>query len=92
MDTYESIPCHQGFFRHARHLDMPHRCGIATSSGQTQSPSNYATYGSQAITNMINDFYTNGQWKACTSGCGSSNQDWGADSMTYTLFMRWKTE
>ncbi|MBA2285784.1 MAG: hypothetical protein H0W02_09895 [Ktedonobacteraceae bacterium] len=55
-----------------------------------RATSTYADYGNQAVTNMLNDFYTNGKWKACMSGCGASNQDWGADSLTYTLFLRWK--
>ncbi len=63
---------------------------VAYQLAQVQSASTYADYGSQAITNMINDFYTNGRWKGCTSGCGAGNVDWGADSLTYTLFFRWK--
>ena len=39
---------------------------------------------------MINDFYTNGGWKNCMSGCSAQNTDWGADSLTYTLYLRWK--
>ena len=38
---------------------------------RVQSASTYADYGSEAITNMINDFYTNGRWKGCMSGCGA---------------------
>ncbi len=49
----------------------------------------YADYGRQAITNLIQDFYTNGRWKNCMSGCSAGNIDWGADSLTYTLFLRW---
>jgi len=52
----------------------------------------YADYGNQAITNMIADFYSDGRWKACTNGCGASNHDWGADSLTYTLFLRWNID
>ena len=62
----------------------------AYQPARAQSASTYADYGSQAITNMINDFYTNGRWKGCMSGCGAGNVDWGADSLTYTLFLRWK--
>jgi hypothetical protein len=39
---------------------------------------------------MLANFYTHGKWKTCLSGCGASNQDWGADSLTYTLFLRWQ--
>ncbi len=49
----------------------------------------YADDGNQAITRLIQDFYTHGRWKNCTSGCGAGNIDWGADSLTYTLFLRW---
>ncbi len=59
---------------------------------QTASPyqPTYADYGSLAIKDMLNDFYTNGLWKNCMSGCTAQNTDWGADSLTYTLFLRWK--
>ncbi len=57
---------------------------LAAPAGPT-----YADYGRQAITNLIQDFYTNGRWKSCMSGCGAGNSDWGADSLTYTLFFRW---
>ncbi len=51
----------------------------------------YADYGNQAMTNLLKDFYTKGKWKGCMSGCAASNQDWGADAMTFTLFLRWKS-
>ena len=57
---------------------------------QPRTTSTYADYANQAITHMLNDFYTNGHWKRCMSGCISLNTDWGADSLTYTLFLRWK--
>ncbi len=56
----------------------------------TQRTPTYTDYGSQAIKNMLNDFYINGQWRGCMYGCGAQNTDWGADSLTYTLFLRWK--
>jgi hypothetical protein len=57
---------------------------------QPQSPKTYADYANQAITNMLNDFYTHGHWRRCMSGCIAMNIDWGADSLTYTLFLRWQ--
>jgi hypothetical protein len=50
----------------------------------------YSDYANQAITHMLQDFYTHGHWKRCMSGCIAINIDWGADSLTYTLFLRWK--
>jgi hypothetical protein len=35
----------------------------------TQTIPTYADYGSQAIKNMLNDFYINGLWKSCMVGC-----------------------
>jgi hypothetical protein len=31
-------------------------------------------------------------WKLCPDpSCAATNRDWGADSLTYTLYLRWKT-
>lgn len=42
---------------------------------------------------MLHVFYTgDGKWRECAAAdCHASNQDWGVDSMTYTLWLRWKT-
>lgn len=66
--------------------DAPPRSQSAEPVGP---PVTYADYGRQAITNMIADFYTQGRWKYCISGCIATNTDWGADSLTYTLYLRW---
>jgi hypothetical protein len=60
-----------------------------TPAAQARTPRTYAVYGCEAITTMITDFYSSGQWKYCMSGCVASNADWGADSLTYTLYLRW---
>ena len=56
----------------------------------TSTAPTYADYAGQAIKNMLNDFYIDGLWRSCMSGCAAQNTDWGADSMTYTLFLRWE--
>jgi len=48
----------------------------------------YAALGDQALGHMMQAFYSNGRWKACVS-CSAGNGDWGDDSMTYALWMRW---
>ena len=63
---------------------LSHTPSQAKAAGAT-----YATIGSQALTNMTKDFYTNGQWKTCLS-CSALNVDWGDDAMTYDLWLRWK--
>ena len=52
-------------------------------------PRTYADYGQQAISSLLADFYSNGYWKKCLSGCTAYNTDWGVDSLTETLFLRW---
>ncbi|MGH7327940.1 MAG: hypothetical protein ACREJX_06280, partial [Polyangiaceae bacterium] len=42
---------------------------------------------------MLNVYYAGkGMWRTCNQpGCGTSNSDWGADSATFALFLRWST-
>ncbi|HUA79923.1 MAG TPA: hypothetical protein VL997_06090 [Dyella sp.] len=49
--------------------------------------------GAEAVDAMMRVFYTgDGKWRECAAAdCHASNQDWGVDSMTYTLWLRWKT-
>lgn len=49
--------------------------------------------GSDAIDTMVHVFYAgDGKWRECgAADCHTSNQDWGVDSMTYTLWLDWKT-
>lgn len=63
---------------------------IAPKITPTQAPTmTYASISDQAFTNMTHNFYSHGLWKSCVS-CGAGNVDWGADSMTYALWFRWK--
>lgn len=49
--------------------------------------------GHDAVDNMVHVFYTGaGTWRDCAAtDCHASNRDWGVDSMTYTLWLDWKT-
>ncbi len=52
----------------------------------------YRDYGTQGVHALVQNFYDgNGHWLACLKICSASNSDWGADSLTYTLFFHWKT-
>ena len=46
----------------------------------------------QAAATLLTQFYDgNGGWRECTDPtCGTANRDWGVDSLTYTLYLRWK--
>jgi len=52
----------------------------------------YRDYAAQAVQALLQNFYDGrGRWRACVGVCRASNSDWGADSLTYTLFFHWKT-
>ena len=54
------------------------------------APVTYADYGDSALTALQREFYAgDGTWYACAHGCGAGNLDWGNDSLTYTLYLRW---
>jgi hypothetical protein len=37
-------------------------------------------------------WFTGSAWRLCLlAGCPITNQDWGADSLTYDLYLRWQT-
>ncbi|GGA46963.1 glycoside hydrolase family 76 protein [Dyella nitratireducens] len=56
-------------------------------------PVSFNRAGSDAVDTMVRVFYTgDGKWRECPAAdCHASNQDWGVDSMTYTLWLHWKT-
>jgi hypothetical protein len=56
-------------------------------------PGTYAQAGDRAVAALLDVFYAgNGRWRACAlDTCPQSNQDWGVDSLTYALYLRWRT-
>src|SRR5579872_2893485 len=88
-------PCGDGPGSHARHANRS--ClvwllllGVRLSVGCTEPPVTYADYGDRAVETLQQNLYTgSGTWYACSSGCGAGNLDWGDDSLTYTLYLRW---
>ncbi len=58
--------------------------------GCTTPDATFADYGDRAAATLQGNLYTgSGTWLACSSGCGAGNLDWGDDSLTYTLYLRW---
>jgi len=55
-------------------------------------PSTFAQAGDQAVATILDVFYNGkGLWRLCdVATCPTANQDWGADSLTYTLYLRWQ--
>ncbi len=51
----------------------------------------FARAGAQAASTLLRAFYTGGRWRLCNGRrCGEASSDWGADSLTYALWMAWK--
>lgn len=53
----------------------------------------FAAAGASATASLLQVFYAgNGSWQMCSTGaCGTTDQDWGADSLTYALALREQT-
>jgi hypothetical protein len=53
----------------------------------------FATVGRQALDTLLHVYYAgNGLWNQCDlPSCVPANTDWGVDSLTYALYLRWST-
>ncbi len=50
----------------------------------------YAQMGAQATATITQRWFSSGKWRYCLSSvCGTHSSDWGADSMTFSLYERW---
>jgi hypothetical protein len=55
-----------------------------------QRATTFADYGDRAVSSLERYFYAgSGAWYTCSGGCEARNRDWGVDSLTYTLYLRW---
>jgi len=56
-------------------------------------PGSFAALGDQALADLERVFYASSPagWRKCVPdlGCGTGDVDWGVDSLTYALSMRW---
>jgi Glycosyl hydrolase family 76 len=54
-------------------------------------PGSYAARAQAAAQTLEQDFYNgSGRWRLCLPDiCGAVNHDWGADSLTYVLYLMW---
>jgi hypothetical protein len=61
------------------------RAGAAGAGGET-----FAAVGQQATTTLLDVYYAGGGlWRACDAAdCSTGNVDWGYDSLTYALALR----
>jgi hypothetical protein len=68
---------------------------VTSTDNPLNSTPTFATLGKNAISTLEKTFYAgNGKWHMCTifSECGTKNTDWGADTMTETLWFHWKLD
>ena len=65
----------------------------AESAFSTATPQpTYRDYADWATQTLLRGFYHDAGWRTCAlDKCKSVNRDWGADSLTYTLYLRWRT-
>jgi hypothetical protein len=62
-------------------------------AGGAQATITFAEAGDQAVATLLHVYYAgNGLWNECDQpGCPQVNTDWGADSLTYALYLRWQS-
>jgi hypothetical protein len=55
-------------------------------------PATFESVGREALGTLEQFFYAQGSWQTClpsSAGCGTSDTDWGSDSLTYALYLQW---
>jgi len=88
------LPAYAAASRVLAHGNQTGMAAVA-SSGSTGAGSLSATYADDAhsaATTLESTWLTGNAWRMCLiGGCPVTNQDWGADSLTYDLYFRWQT-
>ena len=65
-------------------------CAAAGPGSGARGPA-YAALARRALVVLERDYYNGaGEWHMCVPvRCYTTNEDWGADSLTYTLYLHW---
>jgi hypothetical protein len=65
---------------------------LVVTASAPASHTTFAAAGARALDTLLNVYYDgSGGWNDCDRpGCDQSTSDWGADSLTYTLTLRWQ--
>ena len=76
------------------HLAAPAAPAQSAATAQTTAgrhPGTYAALGRKALATLEGEYYNGaGQWNMCVPlRCFAGNRDWGADSLTYVLYLHW---
>ncbi len=67
---------------------------LALGGGPASGPATFGDAGDQATATLLHVFYAGGGlWNDCdvSGACRQGNGDWGEDSFTYALWLRWQT-
>jgi len=64
---------------------------LAPAADPPARPGTYAALARRAVVTLEREYYNGaGQWNLCVpQRCGAGNRDWGADSLTYVLYLHW---
>ncbi|HEX3550967.1 MAG TPA: hypothetical protein VHT53_11355 [Candidatus Elarobacter sp.] len=70
--------------------------GVAAAlpaGGTDAAPATLGALADDAATTLTTRFYAGtGRWRTCLGpSCGAGNVDWGSDSLTGVLYLRWRT-
>ena len=63
----------------------------AQTAAAVKHPGTYASLGHRALATLEGKYYNGkGDWNWCVPArCSAGNRDWGADSLTYVLYLHW---
>ena len=69
----------------------PAQPAAAALAAATARPGTYAALARHALVTLEQEYYNGaGRWNMCVPlRCSTSNRDWGADSLTYVLYLHW---
>ena len=94
----------QFVFQALRSVDAPHRDPRVLGVSARDAPDErrrlgrprtitFAAAGREALESLLHTWYgDDGMWRECDqAGCPEGTGDWGVDSLTYSLYLRWAT-
>jgi hypothetical protein len=63
----------------------------APATGALRGEETFSLAGRDAAATLLNVYYAGGSWRDCNApDCGTGNSDWGDDSLTYALALRYR--
>jgi phage protein U len=100
MPIYDSMPGQPGARGSAVPLaaqgatapaSKPAQRAAAAQAAAARHPGSYAALARRAVATLEGEYYNGaGDWNLCVpSRCSAGNRDWGADSLTYVLYLHW---